>query len=153
MADILKQELITVSFVFDTSILTGATDKKQVQIPNSYGLQVLGIFGALAVFSAANSNNNVAAYDQIDAGNTATPAIPGRHLARVRFEGSQTGPWHDNTNGVKYSNLVSSANKPLYLPIPYVITPGESVTCQLWNDSGSTIRDQIDLLCRKIPGR
>jgi len=141
----------TASWIFDSSIASAGNDKKAFTNTSGYTLEVYALMGAVAVFSGANSNNNVAAYELTDGGVTATPAIPGRHQFRVRFEGSSTGPWHDSTNGIKYSSILGTANKPMFLVEPFVILPGETVSCQLWNDSGSTVRDQIDALVRRRP--
>jgi len=140
----------TASFVFDSTIASAGNDKKQYQNTSGFILEVYAIMGAVAIFSSANSNSNAAAYELTDATNAST-TICGRQMFRVRFEGSETGPWHDSTTGVKYSNLVGTAQKPMYLQTPFRIMPGESITCQLFNDSGSSVRDQIDLLCRRIP--
>lgn len=146
----INNEGFVASLLFDATINSGGTDQKTWTNTTGYKLEVYAINGGVFVFSGANSNANVAAYDQADAGNTATPAIPGRHQFRVRLEGSTTGPWIDNTNGAKYSSLIGSAQKPMYLQTPFTILPGETVKATLFNDSGANVRDQLDLIARRI---
>lgn len=140
----------TASWTFDSTIASAGNDKKSFTNTTAYALRVLALMGNVAKFAGANSNNNIAAYGPEAGGAAAQTGVCGRHMFRVRFEGSSTGPWHDNTNGVKYSSLLGSANNPMYFAVPFVILPGETVTCQLFNDSGDSVRDQIDAICERV---
>ena len=140
------------SISFSTSITSGTSSTKSFTNSGDYILECWAINGSPFVYAADNSNSNFPLEETSDP-KQANNDMPARAMLRVRIVGSSLGPWVTPTDGVRYSNLVGTAQKPFYFNSPFRVLPKETVNMTLYNDSASTIRDEVTFVCRKLDAR